>query len=74
MPADPPRKIGEERNSPVEDHQATTEDRIAALEAQLAASRAAAPLNPIPEHGAGPGTEIHETWSLGDQEAARAGL
>jgi len=51
----------------------STEERIAELEAALAASRASAPLNAIPEHGAGPGTDIAETWSLGDQEAARAG-
>jgi hypothetical protein len=55
-----------------EDEKKTSqEERIAALEAALAASRGAAPLNPIPAHGAGEGDEIAESWSLYDQEQAR---
>lgn len=46
--------------------------RIAALEAQLAASRAAQPLTLTPVHGAGPGLDVAETWSQAEQEAARA--
>jgi hypothetical protein len=50
------------------------EDRIRDLEAALTASRAAAPLNPIPEHGAGKGSQVAETWSLYEQEQARVKL
>jgi hypothetical protein len=46
--------------------------RLATVEAQLAAARAAAPLTLIPEHGAGPGMEVNETWSQADQEASVA--
>lgn len=49
------------------------ENRIADLEQQLAQTRAGLPLTTIPEHGAGPGTEIRETWSQGDQDASRFG-
>lgn len=47
--------------------------RVQDLEARLAAAQAAAPLTLIPVHGGGPGAEIAETWSLADQEAAKAG-
>lgn len=40
-----------------------------ALRAQLAGNQV---VSPIPEHSAGPGTEVRETWSLAEQEAARA--
>lgn len=51
----------------------TTDERIAALEQQLAAAQAALPVGTIPEHGAGVGTEIAETWSAYDQSLATAG-
>lgn len=69
MPAEPPTRRTEE---PDEKKSISTDQRIADLEAALAASRGAAPLNPIPEHGAGQGTEVAETWSLYEQEQARA--
>lgn len=47
--------------------------RVADLEARLQAAQAAAPLTLTPVHGAGPGMEVAETWSLADQEAAQAG-
>lgn len=48
----------------------TQEERISQLEAALAASKAALPLSLIPEHGAGPGMEVNETWSQAEQEEA----
>jgi hypothetical protein len=50
----------------------TTEQRIADLELQLAQSRAAMPGGTLPDHSAGFGQEIEETWSQAEQEAARA--
>lgn len=50
-----------------------TEARIAALEAQLAASRAVTGLGTLPTHGAGIDDEIAETWSQHDQELAQRG-
>ena len=47
--------------------------KVRDLENALAATRAGIPLSLIPEHGAGPGTEISDTWSQAEQEAARAG-
>jgi hypothetical protein len=44
--------------------------RLADVETQLAAARAAAPLTLIPEHGAGPGMKVSETWSQTEQEQA----
>jgi hypothetical protein len=46
--------------------------RVKDLETRLAAAQAAAPLTLIPEHGAGPGMEVNETWSQADQVAANA--
>lgn len=46
--------------------------RIRDLENTLAATRAGMPLSLIPEHGAGPGENIADTWSQADQEAAIA--
>lgn len=66
MPGEPQRRTEEP------DDKKSTDQRIADLEAALAASRGAAPLNPIPEHGAGTGTDVAETWSLYEQEQARA--
>lgn len=43
-------------------------ERVRQLEAALASSRAALPLSLIPEHGAGPGMEVRETWSQAEQE------
>jgi hypothetical protein len=58
-----------ERKSP----ERSQEQRIADLEAALAQSRANTPLGTIPDHGAGPGQEIAETWSQAEQEDAQAG-
>lgn len=69
MPAEPQtRRMTEEHE---ERKQPSDSERIAALEAALAASRAAAPLNPIPANGAGPGDEVAQTWSLYEQEQAQ---
>lgn len=46
--------------------------RVRDLETTLAATRAGMPLSLIPVNGAGPGTEVAETWSQADQEAAKA--
>lgn len=46
--------------------------RVSQLESALKAQRAAMPQSLIPEHGAGYGDEVEETWSLADQEEARA--
>lgn len=70
MPAEPQTQRRTEEQPKREEK--TAEQRIADLEAALAASRAAAPLNPIPAHGAGPGTEVAETWSLYEQQQAQA--
>lgn len=51
----------------------TTDQRIADLELQLATTRAGLPLGTIPDHGAGIGQDIDETWSQHDQERAHAG-
>jgi hypothetical protein len=48
------------------------EARVRDLEAALKASRAALPVSLVPEHGAGYGDEVAETWSLAEQEEARA--
>jgi hypothetical protein len=50
----------------------TTEQRLADVELQLAQTRATTPGGTIPEHAAGYGEDIEETWSLAEQEAARA--
>jgi hypothetical protein len=49
----------------------TTEQRIADLELQLAQTRAGLPGGTTPEHAAGPGTEVAETWSLYEQEQSK---
>jgi len=49
----------------------TTEQRLADLELQLAQTRAGLPGGTLPEHSAGPGTEIEETWSQAEQEESR---
>jgi hypothetical protein len=64
MPAEP-RKVGEEH-----DDRDTLARRILDLEVALAASRAGAPVTANPYNGAGEGTEVAETWSLGDQQKA----
>lgn len=51
----------------------TADERIAALEARVAAAEAAVPTSTIPEHGAGVGTSVAETWSAYDQALAFAG-
>lgn len=50
------------------------EQRIADLELALATAQAGTPLGTLPEHGAGIGQEVEETWSLADQELAAKGL
>lgn len=42
--------------------------RLRDVENQLAATRAGLPLTLVPEHGAGPGLDVNETWSQYDQE------
>lgn len=49
------------------------EQRIADLELQLASVRATTPLGNVPDHAAGVGQEIAETWSQYDQELATRG-
>lgn len=49
------------------------EQRIADLELQLASVRATTPLGTIPDHAAGVGQDVAETWSQQDQELAWAG-
>jgi hypothetical protein len=51
----------------------TQEQRIADLELQLATTKAGLPLGNIPDHAAGVGQEIEETWSQYDQELAAKG-
>lgn len=45
--------------------------RIRDLENTLAATRAGMPLTLVPEHGAGPGMEVAETWSAYEQQQAK---
>ena len=47
--------------------------RIRDLENTLAATRAGLPLTLMPEHGAGPGGEIAESWSQYEQELSSRG-
>lgn len=58
-------------SEPKRDDKLTTEQRIANLELQLAQTRAGTPGGTIPDHGAGYGDEIAETWSQYEQEQAR---
>jgi hypothetical protein len=51
----------------------TDSERIADLEAALAASRAAAPEGTTVQHGGGVGNVFEETWSQHDQELASRG-
>jgi hypothetical protein len=46
--------------------------RIRDLENTLAATRAGMPLTLIPEHGAGPGMEVSDSWGQYEQEQAKA--
>jgi hypothetical protein len=52
----------------------TAEQRIADLEVALAAASARVPLTTLPEHSAGPGLRVADTWSLAQQEESRARL
>jgi hypothetical protein len=58
--------------TPVDDV-AVLREEIAALREQVNAAPAAVPLNNVPAHAGGPGTEIAETWSLAQQEVSQAG-
>lgn len=51
----------------------STDQRIADLELQLAQTRAGTPLGTIPDHAAGVGQDMAETWSQYDQEMASIG-
>lgn len=65
MPPDPNKKPTFAEES------MTTEQlagRIRDLENTLAATRAGMPLTLVPEHGAGPGGEVADTWSQYEQE------
>lgn len=55
-----------------EEKQGSLEQRVKDLESANAALRAGLPLNLTPVHGAGEGSEVAETWSQAEQEAARA--
>jgi hypothetical protein len=71
MPPDPSKK------TPVFAEESMSTEALAArirdLENTLAATKAGIPTNLIPEHGAGPGTEVNETWSAYEQELAQQG-
>ena len=62
----PPNKLMDDDGPP---RDADLAARVRDLEAALAASRAALPVNLIPEHGAGPGMTINPTWSQAEQAA-----
>jgi hypothetical protein len=70
----PPTPSG--KDTPVFAEERMTNEQLAArlrdLENQLAVTRAGMPLNLIPEHGAGPGMEVAETWSAAEQAEAKA--
>lgn len=68
----PPQQ--EEKKEPQHERQEekrSVEDRIRELESRLAQAQAQLPLTTTPEHGAGPGMEVRDTWSLWEQEQAR---
>jgi hypothetical protein len=48
------------------------EAELARLRAEVWSMRGAMPVSVVPEHGAGEGFDVAETWSLAEQEAARA--
>jgi hypothetical protein len=48
------------------------EAELAKLREEIKVMRGAMPLSLTPEHGAGEGMEVAETWSQYDQEQARA--
>jgi hypothetical protein len=73
MPPRTPSFDDDDKPDTKKDDTPDLESRIRELERNLAAaSRGGIPLNTIPLHGAGPGSDIAETWSQADQEAARA--
>jgi hypothetical protein len=53
-------------------HSPDLEAEISRLRAEVKSMRATLPTSLIPLHGAGPGTDIDDTWCLAEQEAARA--
>jgi hypothetical protein len=65
-----------ENKTPTFAEERMTNEQLAArlrdVENQLAVTRAGLPLTLIPEHGAGPGMEIAETWSAAEQAEAKA--
>jgi hypothetical protein len=66
------RKAPDEKKDEKKDSGPSMEQRLADLELQLAQTRAGTPLGTIPDHGAGPGQDIAETWSQAEQEQAKA--
>jgi hypothetical protein len=71
----------EEKNVPPRQQQAERQQaggeedlrrEVRDLKNALASLRATVPTSLIPLHGAGPGEDIDETWSLAEQEEARA--
>jgi hypothetical protein len=48
------------------------ETELASLRAEIKSMRATLPTSLIAWHGAGPEDTVEETWSLAEQEAARA--
>lgn len=65
---------GRDQTTPTDkgsDDKNALESRVRDLEAALVAQRAAMPMSVTPEHGAGIGTEVEETWSQYDQEMNR---
>lgn len=48
------------------------EEELSRLRAEVKSMRAALPTTMTPLHGAGPGTDVDDTWSLAEQEAAKA--
>lgn len=65
----------QEAAKPTEDRpeELSTDERIARLEAALAASRTAPPIGVLPEHAAGVGLDVAETWGQHEQMLAREG-
>jgi hypothetical protein len=53
-------------------HSTDLEAEVSRLRAEVKSMRATLPVSLIPLHGAGPGLEVDDTWSLAEQEAARA--
>jgi hypothetical protein len=67
-------KVREEHDSALAAQKADNDARVDQLQAALeAAQRSGQPTSVVPEHGAGPGLEIAETWGQYQQGLAAAG-